>query len=581
MQKIFEIREPAKLRGSEAGHSGVLEDRGESRSTNSQRRLFDLVAAGLGGSHLHLEDIFSIRGPLDPEALGVALRLLAARHPVLRARFVDRDRHVIGAVDDLRVETLDVSTSSFDSTPDSAAQITAEAAVRIRAFVERPFNLTREPPWRAGLIRVDADLHWLVIVIHHIAHDRWSRDIIRREIGVFYDRVTSGASPLVGDLPIRLDDVADWQHRLLAGPTGERLVDWWSRELEGVPAAGGLRPFTGGVGSRERARIRRYLAPETTRELRALANRADVGLLVPLLAAYGLLLREQGSGDDFLICTPMAGREDGLVQGLVGYLANIVVVRIRFPTKDFTTQSLLGHFRGIVEGAYVHQDLPMQELACLAAPGLRPRSLFALQNTPGYPLRLAGCVVEPIELPGGRTDFESFLEVAPAGPRLALDLAHDASVIAEPDAAAALERYAELLAALVEDRVELRHAAPRQRVNAAVPAVNHAIDESTTGRDRAGRERWVAARLSALLGGVDLDASLQSLGVGSLALLQWLAAVERELGVALPLSTDLTTLPLLALAERTLDHIELDTMLRRPIELGELPGGRGFDTIEL
>ncbi|PRQ06482.1 Linear gramicidin synthase subunit D [Enhygromyxa salina] len=578
LQKLLAIREES-AKASEASNGSA-----NSLLTSSQQRLVSLGAVGLGGSGLHLEDTFSILGPLDVDALERALAALCMRHAVLRSTFTIAAgvaSQTPSTAADFRIERLELT--SEQAVPEVGEPLAVEWA---RALIHRSFDLANEAPWRVGLIRFDDERHWLVLVVHHIAHDRWSRDLIRRELGLLYARYVSPShapTRQLAALPVALTDVARWQRDLLASPTGRSLADWWARALDGVSTAGGLRRTAEGPAARTRARVQRQLSPARTRELRQLANRLDVGLFVPLLAAHALLLREQGSGDDFMICTPMAGREDGRVHGLVGYLANIVPVRVSLAGLDSGVAALTERVRATVEDAYVHQDLPIQKLACLADPRLRPRSLFALQNTPNFPLRLLDCETQTLELAGGQTDFESFLEITPDGPGLRLDLTHDSSVISADAAEAALERYEAWISAIITDQlpddspaIERGSGAPAKPprpigVGATAPV------SSLASLARVDRERQIGARFSALLDGAELEASLQALGVGSLALLQLLAAIEREYGVSLPLSRDLTTVPLRDLAGRTLDHVELDTMLRRPNELS----GRGSDVMVL
>ena len=47
---------------------------------------------------------------------------------------------------------------------------------------EQPFDLATQVPVRARLLRAAADVHVLVVVIHHIATDGWSMVTLRREV---------------------------------------------------------------------------------------------------------------------------------------------------------------------------------------------------------------------------------------------------------------------------------------------------------------------------------------------------------------------------------------------------------------
>ena len=59
----------------------------------------------------------------------------------------------------------------------------AQAESYVREEAERPFDLAAGPVFRATLMRIGDGEHVLVIALHHIASDGWSREILLREVG--------------------------------------------------------------------------------------------------------------------------------------------------------------------------------------------------------------------------------------------------------------------------------------------------------------------------------------------------------------------------------------------------------------
>ncbi|MEK8168924.1 condensation domain-containing protein [Streptomyces sp. M19] len=103
-------------------------------------------------------------------------------------------------------------------------------------MVRRPFDLSRDVPLRARLVRVAADEHLLHVVFHHIAVDRWSVDRIFAPSwhgGTRRARpATSGPAPL----PAQYWDVARRQRQRLTPERRREQLAYWQGALAGAPA---------------------------------------------------------------------------------------------------------------------------------------------------------------------------------------------------------------------------------------------------------------------------------------------------------------------------------------------------------
>src|SRR5215471_8016126 len=144
---------------------------------------------------------------------------------------------------------------------------------------------------RATLIRLGVERHILLIVMHHIASDGWSVQILLREIFECYTAAVSGRPPRLPELPIQYADYAQWQRDRLRGPALDHTLAYWRRQLEDLAPlelpSDRPRPARQSYqGGREPVAI----SAEITAALKLLSRQARVTPFTTLLAAFQTLL---------------------------------------------------------------------------------------------------------------------------------------------------------------------------------------------------------------------------------------------------------------------------------------------------
>src|SRR5262249_23667969 len=104
----------------------------------------------------------------------------------------------------------------------------------------RPFDLQSGPPIRAMLIRLDQETHVLTVVMHHIASDLESWDILCRELGIFYRSLSERTPLALPGLPIQYADHSVAERQRLGEKGLQEQVSYWKKKLGGSPAVMGL-----------------------------------------------------------------------------------------------------------------------------------------------------------------------------------------------------------------------------------------------------------------------------------------------------------------------------------------------------
>ncbi|WP_035796832.1 non-ribosomal peptide synthetase [Kitasatospora mediocidica] len=331
----------------------------------AQQRLWFLHKLEGPSATYNMPIALRLSGALDVPALDAALGDLVARHESLRTVFPEESGVPRQAVLDPAEAWPGLEVVQVDEDAVAAA---AEAAARY------PFDLSRDLPLRATLLRVSAEDALLMVVLHHIASDGWSLGPLAQDLATAYAARREGAAPQWTPLPVQYADYALWQRELLGAEDDPdsamaRQVDFWRRALDGAPQELAL-PY-----DRPRPAVASYrggflpfaFGPELHEGLQRVARAHDVTPFMVLQAALAALLSRLGAGEDVPIGFGVAGRLDESLDPLVGFFVNSLVLRADV-SGDPTFAELLGRVRQAALAAYAHQDVPFEHLVGALAP---------------------------------------------------------------------------------------------------------------------------------------------------------------------------------------------------------------------
>ncbi|HEX2081445.1 MAG TPA: amino acid adenylation domain-containing protein, partial [Longimicrobium sp.] len=379
----------------------------------AQERLWFIDRLEPGSAVYNIPVARRLGGALDEAALERALGEIVRRHEALRTVFAEVDGSPMQMIAPFGGFALPVEDLSGLSEADR------EAALRRRAGEEarRPFDLSAGPLFRAGLLRLGAQEHVLLLCMHHIVSDGWSMGVLYRELSALYAAYREGGESPLEELPVQYADYALWQREQLEGETLERQLGYWKKQLGGAPALLELptdhpRPA---VQTFRGARERIELPGELLERLRGLGRREGATLYMVLLGVFQLLLSRYSGSEDVVVGSPIAGRTRREVEELIGFFANTLVLRTDFG-GDPSFCELLGRVREVTLGAYEHQEMPFEKLVAELQPerslGHSPlfQMMFSLQNRDQPVDGLAGLETGVVEAELATTKFDLTLD---------------------------------------------------------------------------------------------------------------------------------------------------------------------------
>jgi amino acid adenylation domain-containing protein len=395
-----------------------------------------------------------IQGALRKDALQWSLDRIVERHEVLRTTLPDEDGVPVQVI--APPYSVSVPQINLESLPAGEREAKVHSFAREEAV--RPFDLSRDFPLRVSLMRLREDEHVLLLTIHHVASDGWSKSVLFRELEALYESAVKGSDPGIPALPIQYADYAVWRRRQLSGPAGERLISYWKERLAGAPALLSL-PLDHPRPARQTPRggvVSRLLPKQVAEGLRALSRHESVTLFMTLLAGFQALLARYSGQTDICVGTPTAHRDRKETEHLIGAFLNTLVMRTDL-SGDPSFRDLLARVRETAVGAQDHQDLPLERLIEVLQPerGMNYSPLFQvmfqLRNHPEIVTRLDGLTVSPLEFDPGTALLDLTLDVTENVHGLACVLNYNSTLFEAATAARMLGHYQTLFEAAVAD----------------------------------------------------------------------------------------------------------------------------------
>ncbi|NET31058.1 MAG: acyltransferase domain-containing protein [Cyanothece sp. SIO1E1] len=325
--------------------------------TAAQKQLWHL--AQLRDNDSHDQSIYTslqLRGSLNLEAMHQALQHVVDRHETLRTSVCDQGK----LQQILPSWQVDFAVLDFTDAPSCAGQNKLEEWFRQES--QKPFDFKRGSLFRAYILKLQENLHLLVLAAHHIVVDGWSMGIILQEVAALYSAACQGRTCQL-EPPMQFREYVMWQlqqHQTATMAAHESY--WMAKFAQSIPILALPTDYP-------RCQVKTYQGRQKMHRLDArlcdqvkqFSRKPRCTLFMTLLSVYAALLHRLTGQDDILISIPVSGRSFEGSESLVGYCAHLLPMRIKLVSYSTFLDLLITIKHQLLE-AYTHQDYPFARL---------------------------------------------------------------------------------------------------------------------------------------------------------------------------------------------------------------------------
>src|SRR5262249_18757467 len=174
------------LRGGQRQQAPALVrvERGDKQELSfAQQRLWFIHQLDPESTAYNIPAAVRLEGDLDVVALERAVSEVVRRHEALRTRFPMVDGEPVQEIEPAREVSLPViDLGSLDG-----AERVEATRRQVREEARRPFDLSRGPLLRCGLLRLGPEDHVALLTMHHIISDGWSMGVLINEVSRLYE----------------------------------------------------------------------------------------------------------------------------------------------------------------------------------------------------------------------------------------------------------------------------------------------------------------------------------------------------------------------------------------------------------
>ena len=281
--------------------------------------------------------IFDIEGSFDIEIFELSWNKIIQRYDVFRTIFIHKNsptpKQVVLKQKDINLIFRDISSDKNHQE-------------YIDKFIEDDkkeyFDLSKKPPLRVTIFKIDDNLYRVIFSFHHILMDGWSGGIVFGELFSIYDSLKQGT-------PISLSPTKPYSLYIkwLNNQDKSQSKKFWDSYLVGYKKEASIPSLKESskelVGYKLSKNIFEIDESQTSK-LNLLVSKNSLTLNTLMQTLWGVLLAKLNLTTDVVFGATVSGRVDEVedIENMVGLFINAIPIRVKFD-KDTSLLELSKH----------------------------------------------------------------------------------------------------------------------------------------------------------------------------------------------------------------------------------------------
>ncbi len=311
--------------------------------SSAQKRLYIYQQLKPESIAYNIPAVYMLKGTLDKKKFEEIFNNIIKRNEALRTSFFSVRGEVVQKIDD----KVDFKVAHSKSSE-------AEAKERVKDLV-KPFDLSRGPLLRLGIIHIREEIYFIFFDMHHIISDGSSIEILIND----FVRLYKGRDLV--PLPIQYKDYAAWQNKRFNEETFKAQERYWLKKLEGfVFTQLPIDHFD--AYNRIEGKVE-YLEIETSLydKIEGFCNRHNVTKFIFMITVFQMVLAREIDQTDITIGIPASIREHSDLKHLIGIFLNVLLIRTIINDEDTFLNHLTKSKKTVIE-ALNNQEYPYEML---------------------------------------------------------------------------------------------------------------------------------------------------------------------------------------------------------------------------
>ncbi|RBL90352.1 non-ribosomal peptide synthetase [Chitinophaga flava] len=297
---------------------------------------------------------------MDVVALKSAMDKLAERHEILRTVFVRIGGTItqkVLPVEEIAYEIANPVTISF---ADEMNDIIA------KEYFSK-FDLYTSPLFSVKVYKIENGNYNVLVTIHHIITDGYSRGVLQEELAALYTGILQGKEAELEPLPFQYLNFSVWQKNFVNSLEGIRHKEYWLEKLDGFKPAIKLSSATGNEHKKAiLIGISKAIDGTFYEDIDRVVKEHGVTRTVVFMSALTLLFNHWSGQDDITIFTTVSGRNSKYygeldVSKLIGFFSNLLMVR-NVIDKDMSVVKYLQMVQYNFLDDLSYDDYPVEKL---------------------------------------------------------------------------------------------------------------------------------------------------------------------------------------------------------------------------